>query len=369
MHIPFVKRIDRYLFNKFLGTFIFSIVLLIGIGVVFDYNENIDKFTTQHAPWRAIILDYYANFVPYYANTLCSLFVFLSVIFFTSKLAGNSEIIAMTSAGISLRRLLLPYMVCATLIAGTSFYLTSEIIPKGSIKRLQFENMYKKSANRKNPTYAEKVQLQVDSGVIAYMQSFDGVSKTGFQFHLDKFENKRLVSHLTASTAQYDTLSDVRYHWKLNNVDIRQMRGNREILTHHPSLDSIIMMEPSDFLFIRDQQETLTNAQLLDYIQKQQTRGSANLTVFQVEYYRRYAAIMAAYIMTIIGFSISCRRRKGGMGASIGMGILIGVVYIVLQSFSTTFSTNMGFSPVIAAWLPNIIYTFIAIYFLSKARA
>ena len=360
-----MKRIDRYIIAKFLGTYFFSIVLIISIGVVFDYNENIDRFTESQAPWKAIIMQYYLNFIPYYANLFSALFVFISVIFFTTKLADRSEIIAMISAGISRRRLLMPYMISAAIIAGMTFYLGAEVIPRSSVKRLAFENTYKKRV--KNPTYAEKVQLQVDTGVIAYMEHFDGMSKTGMHFSLDKFENKKLVSHLSANTAIYDTLSDVRYQWHLRDVTIRELRGMREKITNYNQIDSIIRMEPRDFLFIRNQQETMTNAELKDYIEKQRNRGSGNLSIFEVEYYKRFASPFAAFILSTIGMALSSRKRKGGMGFSLGIGIALSATYILLQGISATFSTNAGMHPALAAWMPNILYSLIAIYLYRKA--
>ena len=333
-----MKKIDRYIIGKFLGTYFFSIVLIISIGVVFDFNENIDRFTESNAPWRAIVFQYYLNFIPYYANLFSALFVFISVIFFTSKMAD----------GISYRRLLLPYMISSAIIASLTFYLGSEVIPRSSVKRLAFENTYKK--RNKNPTYAEKVQLQVEPGVIAYMEHFDGVSKTGVHFSLDMFENKKLVSHLSAGTAQYDTLSDVRYQWHLRDVTVRELRGMREKITHYDLVDSIIRIEPQDFLFIRNQQETMTNAALKEYIEKQRNRGSGNLSIFEVEYYKRYASPFAAFILSAIGMSLSSRKRKGGMGFSLGIGIALSATYILLQGISATFSTNAGMHPALAAW-------------------
>ena len=360
-----MKRIDRYIISKFLGTYFFSIVLIISIGVVFDFNENIDRFTESQAPWRAIVFQYYLNFIPYYANLFSALFVFISVIFFTTKMADGSEIIAMISAGISRRRLMVPYMISAAIIAALTFYLGAEVIPRSSVKRLAFENTYKK--RNKNPTYAEKVQLQVDTGVVAYMEHFDGVSKTGIHFSLDKFENKKLVSHLSANQAVYDTLSDVRYQWHLREVTIRELRGMREKITHFDRLDSIIKIEPQDFLFIRNQQETMTNAALKEYIEKQRNRGSGNLSIFEVEYYKRYASPCAAFILSTIGMSLSSRKRKGGMGFSLGIGIALSATYILLQGVSATFSTNAGMHPALAAWMPNILYTLIAIYLYRKS--
>ena len=360
-----MKRIDRYIIAKFLGTYFFSIVLIISIGVVFDFNENIDRFTESQAPWKAIAVDYYLNFIPYYANLFSALFVFISVIFFTTKLADHSEIIAMISAGISRRRLMVPYMISAAIIAALTFYLGAEVIPRSSVKRLAFENTYKKRV--KDPTYAEKVQLQVDTGVIAYMEHFDGMSKTGMHFSLDKFENKKLVSHLSANTAVYDTLSDVRYQWHLRDVTIRELRGMKEKITNYNQIDSIIRMEPRDFLFIRNQQETMTNAELKDYIDKQRNRGSGNLSIFEVEYHKRFASPLAAFILSTIGMSLSSRKRKGGMGFSLGIGIALSATYILLQGISATFSTNAGMHPALAAWMPNILYTIIAIYLYRKA--
>ena len=360
-----MKRIDRYIIAKFLGTYFFSIVLIISIGVVFDFNENIDRFTESQAPWRAIVMDYYLNFIPYYANLFSALFVFISVIFFTTKLADRSEIIAMISAGISRGRLLVPYMISAAIIAAMTFYLGAEVIPRSSVKRLAFENTYKKRV--KNPTYADKVQLQVDTGVIAYMEHFDGVSKTGIHFSLDKFENKKLVSHLSANTVQYDTLSDVRYQWHLRDVTVRELRGMREKITHYNLMDSVIRMEPRDFLFIRNQQETMTNAELKDYIEKQRNRGSGNLSIFEVEYHKRFASPFAAFILSTIGMSLSSRKRKGGMGFSLGIGIALSATYILLQGISATFSTNAGMHPALAAWMPNILYSIIAIWLYKRA--
>lgn len=365
MKIPFLKRIDRYIIGKFLGTYFFSIMLIISIGVVFDFNENIDRFTETHAPWKAIVFQYYLNFIPYYANLFSALFVFLSVIFFTTKLADGSEIIAMLSTGMSLRRLLRPYMISSAIIASLTFYLGTDLIPRSSVKRLAFENSYKK--RKKNPTYAEKVQLQVDTGVVAFMEHFDGISKTGIHFSLDKFEKKKLVTHLTASTAVYDTLSNVRYQWHLHDVTIREMRGLREVITHYNQLDSVITMEPQDFLFIRNQQETMTNAELRDYINKQRGRGAGNLNIFEVEYYKRYASPFAAFILSTIGLSLSSRKRKGGMGFSLATGIALSAIYILLQGISASFSTVGGLYPAIAAWIPNIIFMFVAIHLYRKA--
>ena len=364
MRPRFLTRIDRYLIAKFLGTYFFSILLIISIAVVFDFNENVDKFTTNHATWHAIIFQYYLNFVPYFTNLFSALFVFLSVIFFTTKLADNSEIIAMISTGMSFGRLLRPYLISSAIIAAMTFYLGAEVIPRGSVKRLAFENQYKRS--KKNPTYADNVQLQVDTGVIAFMEHFDGISKTGVHFSLDKFEDKKLISHLTATTVEYDTLSDVRYHWKLNDVTIRELKGLREHITHHARLDSIITMEPQDFLFIRNQQETMTTPDIKEYIAKQRERGAASISAFEVEYYKRFASPFAAFILTFIGVSLSCEKQKGGMGLSLGIGLALSFAYIMFSTVSSTLAINANFPPLLAVWIPNILFVFISLYLYRR---
>lgn len=363
---PGIKRIDTYIIGKFLGTYFFSILLIISVAVVFDYNDNIDKITQNGAPWKEVMI-YYLNFMPYYANLFSSLFVFIAVIFFTSKLAGDSEIIAILSAGISLRRLMRPYLISATVIAALTLYLGSEVIPRGSEERLAFENQYKKRKGKQNATYADNVQMQVDTGVIAFIEHFDGPTKTGYHFQLDKFEKKKLVSHMTATSITYDTLANERFHWKIHNADIRDMRGMREHITHHAELDSVIIMEPSDFLSTRNFQETMTNRELQEYIERAKIRGTGNLKPFQVEYYKRYASAFAAFIMTIIGVSLSSRKRKGGMGFSLGVGLVLSVSYAFFQAVTAGFATNANVPPLAAVWLPNIVFSIIALYLYKKA--
>ena len=264
--LRYLKRLDRYIINKFIGTYIYSIILIISIAIVFDVNENLAKFSTYGAPLEAIVFDYYANFVPYFSNLFSPLFVFIAVIFFTSKLAGNSEIIAMLAAGVSFKRLMRPYMISAALIAVVNLVLGAYVIPKGTIVRQDFEAKYK---NSKKTLSASNVQLMVGPGIIAYMQQYDDRSKTAYGFSLDKFENKKLVSHMTASLIRYDSISDTRYHWKAQNYKIRTLKGLKEEIQSGASIDTLIMMEPMDLVFSQGQQETLTSPELLQYISKQ----------------------------------------------------------------------------------------------------
>lgn len=357
-----VRKLDWYIIKKFLGTYFFAIALIISIAVVFDVNENIDKFINNKAPIKAIVFDYYMNFIPYFSNLFSPLFVFIAVIFFTSKLAENSEIIAMFSTGMSFKRLMRPYMISAAFIALLTYGLGAYVIPKGNVTRLDFEDRYKK---KKKQEYVRNVQLEVDSGVIAYIERYENYNKTAYRFSLDKFKGKQLVSHLTARSATYDTTSV--HKWTLKNYMIRHMDGMKETITKGDRLDSIIKMEPQDFLIMKGQQQTMTSPELKEYITKQKQRGFANIKEFEIEYYQRIAMSFAAFILTTIGVSLSSRKVKGGMGLYLGIGLALSFSYILFQTVSATFAINGNTPPLLAVWFPNILYTFIAIYLYRKA--
>ena len=358
----YIRRIDWYIIKKFLGTYFFAIALIISIAVVFDVNEWIDNFINNKAPIKAIIFDYYANFIPYFSNLFSPLFVFISVIFFTSKLAENSEIIAMMSTGYSFKRLLRPYMISAAIIAVMTYGMGAYVIPQGNVTRLNFEDKYKK---KKKQEYVRNVQVEVDSGVIAYMERYENYNKTAYRFSLDKFVDKKLVSHLTARSATYDTTAV--HKWTLRKYMIREMDGLKETITQGESLDSIIPMEPQDFLIMKGQQETMTSSELSEYIARQKRRGFANIKEFEIEYHKRIAMSFASFILTIIGVSLSSRKVKGGMGLYLGVGLALSFSYILFQTVSATFAINGNASPLLAVWVPNIVYTFIAIYLYRKA--
>lgn len=355
---PWLGRVDHYIVYKFLSTYIFLITIIVVIAVIFDFNEKIDKLTQSHAPMQKIIFDYYVNFVPYFANLFSPLFVFIAVIFFTSKLADNSEIIAMKSTGMSFRRLLRPYMFSAALIALTTYLLGAYVIPQSNVARVNFENRYIKK--KTDITSVDNVQMQVDTGVVAYITHFENVTKSGYGFSLDKFVDKKLVSHLTAQSIQYDTLSDRRFSWTLRQYKIRTLKGMREKLESGQKLDTIIVMEPKDFFYVRGQQETMTVPELDEFIDRQKLRGAAGVSTFEVEYHKRFATPFAAFILTLIGVSLSCEKRKGGMGASIGVGIALSFTYILFQTVSATFAINAGWPAMFSVWLPNIIFALIA---------
>ena len=360
----YVKTIDWYIIKKFLTTYFFAIALIISISIVFDVNENLSKFTEYHAPLKAIVFDYYLNFIPYFSNLFSPLFVFIAVIFFTSKMAGNSEIISILAAGISFKRMMRPYMISAALISLLTFYLGSYVIPKGTVIKQNFETLYK---NKKRNNAAENVQLQVGKGIIAYIQHYDNNLKRGYGFSLDKFENKKLVNHMTASEIQYDTISNSKFHWKATSWRIRDMKGLKEKITSGNAIDTLILMEPTDLVFSKGQQETFTSPQLREYIDRQIDRGSTNVVQYEVEYHKRIASSFASFILTTIGVSLSSRKRKGGMGLYLGIGLALSFGYIMLQTVSATFAINAGTHAMLAAWIPNIIFAVVAWFCYRQA--
>ncbi|WP_077154223.1 LptF/LptG family permease [Bacteroides bouchesdurhonensis] len=358
----FLKRLDWYIIKKFLGTYVFAIALIISIAVVFDFNEKMDKLMEHEAPWNKIIVEYYMNFIPYFSNLFSPLFVFIAVIFFTSKLAENSEIIAMFSTGMSFKRMMRPYMISAAIIAMITFTLSSYIIPRGSVTRLNFEDRYIKP---KKKNTAQNVQLEVADGVIAYINSYNDALKTGNRFSLDKFVDKKLVSHLTARRITYDTTTVNK--WTIHDYMIRELDGLKETITKGDRIDSIINMDPSDFLIMKNQQEMLTSPQLSEYIDKQKRRGFANIKEFEIEYHKRIAMSFASFILTIIGVSLSSRKTKGGMGLHLGIGLGLSFSYILFQTVTSTFAVNGNVPPFIAVWIPNILYAGIAFFLYRKA--
>lgn len=353
------NRIDKYIIKKFLGTYVFAIILLLAIIVMFDINEKLDAFSK--APLKATLFDYYLNFIPYFANQFSPLFVFIAVIFFTSKLAGNSEIIAMLSTGMSFRRLLRPYLVSATVIAAATFVLSAYIIPPANIKRINYTNTYVKN---KRVDYGANIMMMVAPGEIAYMSRYDNITKMGSKFSLEKFDdNKRLVSRLTAQTIKWDTL----YNWQVRDYVIRDITDNKENISKGRSLDTVIPFEPRDFLISENDWEQMTTPQLNEYIDRQTRRGVGNIQSFEIEKYQRYAMTAAAFILTIIGMSLSSRKVKGGIGLNIGIGLVLSFSYILFMTITQTFARSGATSPLVAMWIPNIIYAVIAVILYKNA--
>ena len=354
-----LKILDRYIIRNFLGTYIFAIVLLLAIVVMFDINEKLDTFIK--APLKATVFDYFLNFLPYFANQFSPLFTFIAVIFFTSKLAGNSESIAMLSTGMSFNRLLRPYMFSAASIAIATFMLSAYVIPPANVKRINYQNTYHKN---KRVDYGSNIMLMVAPGQIAYMSRYDNTTKTGHRFSLESFdEDKRLTSRLTAQTIKWDTL----YQWRIFDYVKRDFRDDREYIEKGRQRDTSIAFEPRDFLISENDHEKMTSPQLNDYIEHQKARGVGNIKSFEVERERRFAMTAAAFILTVIGMTLSVKKQKGGMGVNIGIGLVLSFSYILFMTITQTFALSGLTSAFVAMWIPNVVYTIIALILYRRA--
>ena len=355
-----LKRIDTYIIKKFLGTYFFSIALILSIAIVFDLTEKMDKFFENNAPFKAIVFDYYLNFIPFYMNMFSPLFTFISVIFFTSKMANNTEIIAILASGLSFRRLMLPYFISALVIAAISFTIGGYIIPPANKKMLSFEDKYVRKIKQDN---ARNVQMEVEKGVIMYIERYEVSNNTGYRFSLEKFEDKTLVSRLTAQSVSWDSA----YHWKITDYLQRDFNGMRETITRGASKDTTIMVKPEEFFITAAEAPQLNNTQLGSYLHKQRNRGVGNIQGFEDEYYKRFAMPLAAFIMTLIGVSLSSRKVRGGMGVHLGIGLALSSIYILFSTMSTSFSVGGAMTPFQAVWLPNVLFLCIGIYLYNTA--
>ena len=355
-----LKRIDTYLIKKFLGTYFFSITLILSIAVVFDLTEKLDNFFEHDAPLKAIVFDYYLNFIPFYMNMFSPLFTFIAVIFFTSKMANNTEIIAILSSGVSFRRLMLPYFLSALVISSISFVVGGFIIPPANKNMLNFEDKYVRKFKTDN---AQNVQMEVEKGVIMYTERYEIASNTGYRFSLEKFKGKTLVSRLTAQTISWDSA----YQWKITDYLQRDFNGMRESISKGFSKDTTIMVQPEEFFITSQEAAQMNNIQLRKYLIQQKNRGVGNIQAFEDEYYKRYSMPLAAFIMTLIGVSLSSRKVRGGMGLHLGVGLALSSMYILFSTMSTTFSVSGAMSPFAAVWLPNLLFLFIGIYLYRTA--
>lgn len=355
------NRIDRYIIRQFLGTFVFALTGLILIVVVFDANEKVDKFMAPEVTLKEIVLDYYMNFIPYFLSMFSSLFTFIAVIFFTSRLADRSEIIAMLSAGMSFNRLMVPYCVSAGVIAVTMFVLSAYVIPPANEKRLAFEYSYIKK--NKKVEHVHNAQLEVEPGTVAYFDRYSNTSRMGYSFSLDRFDGKKLVSRLTANSIKYDSL----YRWTIIDYTVREFDGTREVITTETRRDTTLLFVPSDFLISETDCEKMTSPELKRYIERQKKRGIGNIQTFEIEYHKRFAHAFSFFILTVIGLSLSSGKRKGGMGLNIGIGLGLSFSYILFMTVTSSFAVSGTVSPAIASWIPNVVYMFIAVYLYRKA--
>ena len=325
------------------------------IAVVFDLTEKMDDFFENQVSLKEVILDYYLNFIPYYMNMFSPLFIFISVIFFTSKLAGNSEVIAILASGVSYHRFILPYAISATFLFVMSFVLTGYIIPPASEKMLTFQDKYIQRFTREN---ARNIQMEVEPGTILYIESFQKKSQVGYRASLEHFEGKKLTMRITADRITYDSM----YNWHLDKYIRRDFDGMYETLSRGDRLDTIIPILPKELFYTAENAQMMPNPELKEYIDRQRQRGSGNVQAFETEWWKRWASPIGAFIMTLLGVTLSSKKVRGGMGKNLGIGITLSALYILFSTVSTTFSVSGVMSPFMSVWIPNFVFLGIGIF-------
>lgn len=351
------KKLDVYIVTKFISTFFVALLLIIGIVIIFDISEKIDNFVEKEAPLRAIIFDYYVNFVPYFMNMFSPLFVFITVIFFTSKMASDSEIIAILSCGISFHRMMVPYIFSAALIALFSLGLNLFVIPDANKERIQFETKYVKD---KTKSIGRNVHYQIAPGEFAFAESFSSWNNTAYRFTLEKIEDHKLISKISAETAVYDTTKKA---WTLKKYFMREYKDDlTDKIRSGKQLDTVLALSVNDFYWNEKTVETLNYKELDALIETQRLRGDANVKYSLIEKNTRFALPFSAFILTIMGVALSSKKRRGGIGWNIGIGIALAFTYILFLRFSQMFVHTDTLSPGIALWLPNIVFTVIAAF-------
>jgi lipopolysaccharide export system permease protein len=357
-----LKIIDKYIIKKFLGTFFYAISLLILIVIIFDISENLDSFIKNEAPLNAILIDYYLNFIPYFINLFIYLFTFISVIFFTSKMASDTEIIAILISGVSFRRLLLPYLISALILAMLSFYLGNFLIPKTNQTRRIFKHAYMEKLTKDNE---RNLHIQIEPETFAYVETYSSTLQLGYKFSLEKYDGQDLVYKMLADRINWDTANN---SWKIKNYVIRVIDSTGQHIFKGTELDTTITaLRSTDLYKIKERFEEMNYYDLNDYIDREKAKGSISYKRYEIEKHKRLAGPAAIIILTFIGMALSSRKVRGGIGMHLGIGIALTFSYIFLMQVSTVFSAFGNLSPSIAAWIPNMFYFVIGIYLLQKA--
>lgn len=356
-----MKKIDLYILRKFLGTFFFSISLIIIIVIVFDISEKIEDFINKKAPLEAIIFDYYLNFIPYFVNLFSPLFTFIAVIFFTSRMASRTEVVAILSSGVSFYRMLYPYFIASVVITIMSLYLNNFVIPHANRKRIEFEERYVRNPYRNSDRH---IHRQIGSGTFIYMERFDNSENIGHQFSLEKIHDGRLYYKLMADFIEWDTLKN---QWTINNYFIRYIGDMQETVRTGTKIDTTFNFTPKDFGRKLVNMEMMNYRELNQYIRDEKMKGSDNIEAYEIEKHSRIAFPFVTFILTLIGVALASRKVRGGIGLHIGLGLLISFSLILFMRVSTVFAQSGLLPAYIAVWIPHVIFGILAIYLVKQA--
>lgn len=357
-----MRLLDRYIIQKYLGTFAFMLLILTAIAVIIDITEKIDDFLVSGLSAWQIITDYYIHFIPWIIMMLAPIFVFISVIFFTSKLTGDSEIIAMLAGRVSYYRLLVPYLISAGFLAGL-FYMTNHYwLPDSNKKFFEFTNEYTSSSVEKSKDH---VHFQFKKDTLVYAQTWSDDDKSGYKFTLEVFEGRVMIYKMMADRIQWDT---TQKNWRVENyVERTYINEFEDKINDQPKGHFNWGFKPMDFLVQINIKESMTTPELLKFIEEQKAKGAENLQFYEAEKYKRTAVPVSTIILTIIAFAMTTKKRRNGMGIYIVAGLAISGIYVMVQQFSTVFSTKGNLEPMWGAWIPNIIFSFVAIIIMWRA--
>jgi lipopolysaccharide export system permease protein len=355
--------LDRHIIAKFLKTFFFMIGAIMLIAVIFDISERIDDFVKRSAPLDEIIIDYYLNFIIFYGNLFSSLMIFISVIFFTSNMAGKSEIVAILAGGVSFYRLLVPYMIAATILAFGSLYLNHWVIPKANKNRVAFEEAYFRHPFR---NLNKNIHKQVVPGQIMYFESYNVEKNVGYKFSLEQWDDNKLKYKILS---EYSIWDSVEQRWMVFNYTERFYEKNGERIVKGERLDSAYAFTPLDFSRRASEYTTqmMNYDELKAFIEDEKIKGSDEVPFHYIEMYQRTSYPFAAYVLTLIGVSMSSRRVRGGIGFHLAVGLVIAVMYIVVMKIATVFATNSGLDPMYAVWIPNLVFAIFSVYMIWRA--
>ncbi|MFA5972342.1 MAG: LptF/LptG family permease [Lentimicrobiaceae bacterium] len=356
-----LKKIDIYIIRKFLGTYFYSILLLTVIIIIFDISEKIDDFIEKDAPLHAIIFQYYLNFIPYFVNMFSSLFTFIAVVYFTSRMASNTEIVAILNAGISFWRMLVPYMISGVFLTLLSFGLMNYVIPYTNRDLRAFEKQYIKNPFQTNEM---NLHMQLEPGTYIYVENFNSVAKTGYRFSLEKFDSTGLTLKLKADMITWDSIQN---RWKMTNYVSRKINPQGETIYQSRETDTVMAFTPSDFMVDIEDAKMMTYNQLNKFIEREEMRGSTLTGQFNLEKYKRLTFPFANLVLTFIGVALSSRKVRGGIGMHLGMGIAIAFTFILLLQVTSVFAIFGNLPTAIALWIPNILYSIVAIVLLRMA--
>jgi len=357
-----LKKLDRYILKQFLGTFAFTLILILLISVVFDVSEKIDDFYRREAPLDAIISDYYVNFIIHYGLLFSALFTFIAVIVSTSKLANNTEIIAMLNCGLSLKRLLKPYFVGAAIIACVSFYLNNWVLPTTNQSRLDFEQEYIRS--KKNERY-KNIHRQISPDHYIYLESYNTKKQKGFRFSYEIFKDDKLASKFKSDFITWDTLEG---KWLAENYNFRELETFGEKVERGSSTFKDFGFKPDELVYQKNSANLMTLPELHSFVKKEKIRGAENIHYYLLDLYQRYATSFTTFILTLIGFSVAIHKKRGGIGINLVYGFGLTTLFILFQKISITFTTNSDLSPLLAIMLPNILFGIFAYYLFQKAE-